>query len=227
MQHVYLKVCFWKISVWFLNGIFQIMGEKVARKEMRHAGKMDKYRKDIMMKSSMGLHQNEESQRTFIISPLQLFFITVSQHLISCMTDKASSVVTDMELNHGQGQLSGVGKQMAVLYPILFVIHHLKCTCTLIFYTIQAFFNTSIGKFKFHNRKIATKSWAQLYIKNSKQLFKNKFSHTTVIRSLSNHCSLSSVRGHISGLRADFIRLTQRRDSNSPGEPATLVASLT
>lgn len=54
------------------------------------------------------------------------------------MTDKASSAVTDMELNHGQGHLSGVGKQMAVLYPILFVIHHLKCTCALIFYTIQA-----------------------------------------------------------------------------------------
>lgn len=169
------------------------------------------------------------TQRTFIISPLQFFFITVSQHLISYMTDKASSAVTDMELNHRQGHLSGVGKQMAVLYPILFVIHHLKCTCALIFYPIQAFFLTlllAISKF------IMARSQQnlELYIKrkkSSKQLIENKFSHTTVMRSLSNHCSLSSVRGHISGLRADFIRLTQRRDSNSPGEPATLVASLT
>lgn len=79
------------------------------------------------------------NQRTFTTSPLQLFFITVTQHLISYMTDKASSAVTDMELNHGQGHLSGVGKQMAVLHPILFVIHHLKCTCALVFYTIKAF----------------------------------------------------------------------------------------
>lgn len=50
---------------------------------------------------------------------------------------------------------------------------------------------------------------------------------TTVISSLSNHCSLSSARGHMSGLRAVFIRLTQRRDSSSPGEPATLVLSFT
>lgn len=50
---------------------------------------------------------------------------------------------------------------------------------------------------------------------------------TTVISSLSNHCSLSSARGHMSGLRADFIRLTQRRDSSSPGDPATLLASFT
>lgn len=50
---------------------------------------------------------------------------------------------------------------------------------------------------------------------------------TTVISSLSNHCSLSSARGHISGRRAVFVRLTQRRDSNSPGDPATLVLSFT
>lgn len=50
---------------------------------------------------------------------------------------------------------------------------------------------------------------------------------TTVMSSLSNHCSLSSARGHMSGLRADFIRLTQRRDSSSPGDPATLLASFT
>lgn len=31
----------------------------------------------------------------------------------------------------------------------------------------------------------------------------------------------------MSGLRADFIRLTQRRDSSSPGDPATLLASFT
>lgn len=50
---------------------------------------------------------------------------------------------------------------------------------------------------------------------------------TTVISSLSNHCSFSSARGHMSGLRADFIRLTQRRDSSSPGDPATFVDSFT
>lgn len=53
------------------------------------------------------------------------------------------------------------------------------------------------------------------------------FQLTTVMSSLSNHCSLSSARGHMSGLRADFIRLTQRRDSSSPGDPATLLASFT
>ena len=50
---------------------------------------------------------------------------------------------------------------------------------------------------------------------------------TTVMSSLSNHCSLSSARGHMSGRRAVFIRLTQRRVSSSPGEPATLVLSFT
>lgn len=141
MQHVYLKVSFWKISVWFWNGIFQIMGEKVDRKEMRDAVKMDTG--EILWWRAVGgcTKMHRMTQRTFIISPLQLFFITVSQHLIPYMTDKASSAVTDMELNHRQGHLSGVGKQMAVLYPILFVIHHLKWTCALIFYTIQAFFS--------------------------------------------------------------------------------------
>lgn len=50
---------------------------------------------------------------------------------------------------------------------------------------------------------------------------------TTVISSLSNHCSFSSALGHMSGLRAVFIRFTQRRDSSSPGEPATLAVSFT
>ena len=50
---------------------------------------------------------------------------------------------------------------------------------------------------------------------------------TTAMSSLSNHCSLSSALGHMSGLRAVFIRLTQRRDNSSPGEPATLVLSFT
>lgn len=31
----------------------------------------------------------------------------------------------------------------------------------------------------------------------------------------------------MSGRRADFIRLTQRRDRSSPGDPATLVVSFT
>lgn len=42
---------------------------------------------------------------------------------------------------------------------------------------------------------------------------------TTVMSSLSNHCSLSSARGHMSGRRAVFIRFTQRRERSSPGEP--------
>lgn len=50
---------------------------------------------------------------------------------------------------------------------------------------------------------------------------------TTLISSLSNHCSLSSDLAHMSGRKAVFRRVTQRRDSTSPGEPAVLVLSLT
>lgn len=39
---------------------FRSWVKKVDRKEMRAAGKMDKYRRDIMMKSSRGLHQNAQ-----------------------------------------------------------------------------------------------------------------------------------------------------------------------
>ena len=50
---------------------------------------------------------------------------------------------------------------------------------------------------------------------------------TTLISSLSNHCSLSSDLAHMSGRKAVFRRVTHRRDSTSPGEPAALVLSLT
>lgn len=50
---------------------------------------------------------------------------------------------------------------------------------------------------------------------------------TTVISSLSNHCSLSSDLDHISGRKAVLRRFTQRRESTSPGDPAVLVLSLT
>lgn len=50
---------------------------------------------------------------------------------------------------------------------------------------------------------------------------------TTVISSLSNHCSLSSDLHHISGRKAVLRRFTQRRESTSPGDPAVLVLSLT
>lgn len=50
---------------------------------------------------------------------------------------------------------------------------------------------------------------------------------TTLISSLSNHCSLSSDLDHMSGRKAVFRRVTQRRESTSPGDPAVLVLSLT
>ena len=50
---------------------------------------------------------------------------------------------------------------------------------------------------------------------------------TTLISSLSNHCSLSSDLDHMSGRKAVFRSVTQRRDSTSPGDPAVLVLSLT
>lgn len=50
---------------------------------------------------------------------------------------------------------------------------------------------------------------------------------TTVISSLSNHCSLSSDLHHISGRRAVLRRFTHRRESTSPGDPAVLVLSFT
>lgn len=44
MQHVYLKVSFWKISVWFWNGIFQNMGEKVEKRwEMQEKWIQERY----------------------------------------------------------------------------------------------------------------------------------------------------------------------------------------
>lgn len=50
---------------------------------------------------------------------------------------------------------------------------------------------------------------------------------TTLISSLSNHWSLSSDLDHMSGRKAVFRRVTHRRDSTSPGDPAVLVLSLT
>jgi len=44
---------------------------------------------------------------------------------------------------------------------------------------------------------------------------------STVLSSLSNQASFSSVPGHTSGRNAVLSRDTQRRDNTSPGEPAT------
>lgn len=152
------------------------------------------------------------------------------------MTDNISAI-TESGPNQGQEHFSG-GKTNGTLVS--------NCLCTTSFKhhrhmhilyqlnhsnTCRVRAVICISNFKIYDVKSSTSLYntteKNATITSTKQLTEPIQPLTTVIRSLSNHCSLSSVRGHISGLRADFIRLTQRRESNSPGDPATLVASLT